>query len=198
MYVFSDDDTVKNDRDIVHIEDFGNLLKWFGPLEEADKNFLGTVSVTRVILTPIMMMTRCRCRTCSTRDGSTVTYLKSLPRTLWVDPSPEHISSVSHLHPEITLSPRCVSTTLRHDTCQIDTSRHDDTFLQVVENQNKERMVLHIRIIHSVGKGFSLTLDNNTLEFPSLEDLVKTPILQLGSAAPGSKYYAQLRYVNEI
>jgi len=34
---------VKGDRDIVHMEDFGNLLKWFGPLEEGEKNFLTTM-----------------------------------------------------------------------------------------------------------------------------------------------------------
>jgi len=34
---------VKNERDQVHIEDFGNVLRWFGPLNSEKMNFLVTM-----------------------------------------------------------------------------------------------------------------------------------------------------------
>jgi len=154
---------VKNDRDIVHMEDFGNLLKWFGPLEESDKNFLAT--------------------------------MQNLFNKRWFH------GDISQESAENTLAGSEPGTYL----IRFSSTPGNFALSKVVENQSKERMVLHIRIPHTVGKGYSLTLDGTTHQFPSLEDLVKTPILQLGSAAPGSKYYAQLRlkqivtgYVNTV
>jgi hypothetical protein len=58
--------TVKNDKDMVSIEEFGNILKWFGPMEagsDEQHNFLIGVcdaSLTRCtyicVLTSFMLL----------------------------------------------------------------------------------------------------------------------------------------------
>eukprot|EP01117_Protostelium_nocturnum_P002786 TRINITY_DN13709_c0_g1_i1.p1 TRINITY_DN13709_c0_g1~~TRINITY_DN13709_c0_g1_i1.p1 ORF type:complete len:561 (+),score=199.63 TRINITY_DN13709_c0_g1_i1:207-1889(+) len=155
---------VKNDRDLVHIEDFGNLLKWFGPLEEGqDKNFLGT--------------------------------MQNLFNKRWFH------GDISQESAETSLAGTEPGTYL----IRFSSTPGNFALSKMVENHNKEKVILHIRILHTPGKNFSLHLDGKNLEFPSLEELVKTPILALGTAAPGSKYYAQLRmkqiitgYVNTV
>jgi serine/threonine protein kinase len=154
---------VKNDRDLVHIEDFGTLLKWFGPLEEQDKNFLAT--------------------------------MQNLFNKRWFH------GDISQESAETCLAGTEPGTYL----IRFSSTPGNFALSKMVENHNKEKVILHIRILHSPGSQFSLHLDGKNTDFVSLDELVKAPILDLGTAAPGSKYYAQLRmkqiitgYVNTV
>jgi hypothetical protein len=69
---------------------------------------------------------------------------------------------------------------------------------KIIENQNQERVIVHIRINHKPGDCFSFVLDGQVHEFKTLDDLVKCPLLSLGNPCPGSKYYAQFRYVHLV
>jgi len=76
---------------------------------------------------------------------------------------------------------------------------------KMIEDHNGERTIVHYRIAHVPGGKYSITLDHTTQDFDSLEQLVKAPVLNLGSSCPGSKYYAQFRikqsvtgYVNTV
>jgi hypothetical protein len=66
---------------------------------------------------------------------------------------------------------------------------------KVIVNQNKERVLVHIRISHTPGGKFSITLDNKVCEFETLEELVDSNLLNLRQPCPGSKYFAQFRYI---
>lgn len=65
---------------------------------------------------------------------------------------------------------------------------------KMIENHNHERVIVHVRISHRTNK-YTFVLDEETHQFDSLDDLVKDPVLSLGNACPGSKYYAQFRFV---
>lgn len=76
---------------------------------------------------------------------------------------------------------------------------------KMIENHNKERVIVHIRISHSPGGKYSFVLDGKVYEYDNLEELVKSPVLGLAKPCQGSKYYAQFRikqvhsgYVNTV
>jgi len=154
---------VKNERELVLIEEFGNLLKWFGPVQPSNDNFLTT--------------------------------MQTLFTKKWFH------GDISQEQAETRLAGADPGTYL------IRFSSNPGSFAlsKMIENHNHERVIVHIRISHQSKGKYSFVLDDKTYEFDSLLALVKSNILNLGHAAPGSKYYAQFRikqiisgYVNTV
>jgi len=76
---------------------------------------------------------------------------------------------------------------------------------KMIENLSKEHVIVHIRISHIPGGKYSFVLDGKTYEYTNLDELVKSPVLNLTKPCQGSKYYAQFRikqvhsgYVNTV
>eukprot|EP01114_Cavostelium_apophysatum_P020971 TRINITY_DN7184_c0_g1_i2.p1 TRINITY_DN7184_c0_g1~~TRINITY_DN7184_c0_g1_i2.p1 ORF type:complete len:727 (-),score=197.56 TRINITY_DN7184_c0_g1_i2:30-2210(-) len=151
--------------DVVTIEEFGNVLKWFGPMDaqSAENNFLVRM---------------------------------------------QHIFTKRWFHGDISVE--TAQTRLAGNepgTFLIRFSSNPGSYAlsKIIENNKKERAIVHIRIPHEPGSNFSFVLDDTVYEFDNLEDLVKAPVLGLTTACPGSYYYAQFRikqivsgYINTV
>jgi len=143
---------LKEDTDVVYIEDFGNCLKWFGPMgSSSSTNFL--------------------------------TRMQNLFTKRW-------------FHGDISVE--TAQTRLAGNepgTYLIRFSSNPGNFAlsKIIENQKKERAIVHIRISHEPGGNYAFILDDVVYEFDSLEDLVKAKVLGLTNPCPGSYYYAQFR-----
>eukprot|EP01119_Soliformovum_irregulare_P011227 TRINITY_DN2796_c0_g1_i2.p1 TRINITY_DN2796_c0_g1~~TRINITY_DN2796_c0_g1_i2.p1 ORF type:complete len:694 (-),score=199.01 TRINITY_DN2796_c0_g1_i2:38-2119(-) len=81
-------------------------------------------------------------------------------------------------------------------------SQNDGTFLirfssnagsyalsRISESEKKEKIFVHIRIQRTPAGKFSFVSENELHEYPSLDELVKSPLLSLKEACPGSKYF---------
>jgi len=141
-------------EDLVSIQEFGNVLKWFGPMEvdSTEHNFLA------------------RMQSIFTKKWFHGDISLQTAQTLLADSEPgTFLIRFSSNHPgSYALS-------------------------KIIENQSKERVIVHIRISHEPGGNYSFVLDDKTYQFKYMEDLVKSPVLHLGTPCPGSKYYAQFR-----
>lgn len=151
--------------EVVSMEEFGNVLKWFGPMDaqSADNNFLARM---------------------------------------------QNIFTKRWFHGDISVG--TAETRLAENepgTFLIRFSSNPGSYAlsKIIENQKKERVIVHIRIPHEPGKNYSFVLDDTVYEFDSLDDLVKEKVLGLTTACPGSHYYAQFRikqivsgYVNTV
>jgi len=157
---------IKNDNNMVPIDEFGNILKWFGPMlvsEEPENNFIYRMQnlLTKRWFHGDITLNESQTRLAGTDPGSYLIRFSSNPG-------------------QYALS-------------------------KMIENHNKERVIVHIRISHSPGGKYSFVLDGKVYEYDNLEELVKSPVLGLAKPCQGSKYYAQFRikqvhsgYVNTV
>lgn len=142
---------IHNDQESVLMEDFGNILKWFGPIQ-SDK-------------------------------GSFLDLMEQLFQSKWF------YGDISQEQAEETLLGAKPGTYL----IRFSSSAGNYALSKMIENQEGERMILHVRIAHFPHSKYSFTLDDKVYEFASLHDLVKTSLLHLGNPpSGGSKYYNQL------
>jgi len=156
---------VKDHRDVVSIEEFGNILKWFGSLEKDSKgdNFLQTIQVllTKKWFHGDISLPEAQTRLTGAEPGTFLIRFSSKPGSFALS--------------------------------------------RMIENSNKERVIVHIRITHKPGGKYSFSVDDQSYEYESLTDLVKAQELQLGNACSGSKYWATFRvkqkhqgYINSV
>jgi len=157
---------LKNDSNIVYIEEFGNVLKWFGPMmdpNEIENNFISRMQnlLTKRWFHGDISLQEAQTRLAGSEPGTYLIRFSSNPG-------------------QYALS-------------------------KMIENLNKEHVIVHIRILHSPGGKYNFTLDGKIYDFDSLDELVKSPILNLSKPCAGSKYYAQFRikqahsgYVNTV
>jgi tRNA A-37 threonylcarbamoyl transferase component Bud32 len=141
----------------VHILRFGNLLRWFGPMEapnanEPEKSFLARMQrlFTYRWFHGDISTEMAETRLSESKPGTFLVRFSSNPGQ-WA------LSKVVQ-----------------------------------VEGDGEETQTLHIRVHYEAGE-FSVSLGNEVYKYDSLTDLVKAPVLELGSPCPGSKYYAQFR-----
>lgn len=143
---------VKNEKDKVFVEEFGNLLKWFGPMIDSNsQNFLQT--------------------------------MQNLFTKRWFH------GDISGETAESRLAGNAPKTFL----IRFSSTPGNYALSKIVENVDHDKILVHIRIIHKPGEGFSFILDGQTYQFLTLDDLIKCPLLDLGSPCSGSKYYVQFR-----